>query len=224
MATRKEITGIILKMQYLPNCPVNESNIEIVVDTFEMVLSDLPIETVQAAAWQYLSTETFFPAPGKLREIAMDLQMLAMGIPTPAEAWGMVLTANKYQEKVLCVKGLELWNKCLKQDEKYFVNMREYDLHTENCMQCDSGGYREDYGHPAVKETVRLLGGSDVILTDNPTADRARFIEAYREVMAQERTKTAMLPEVRGYVQATQNRIPTDSNNRIKQLSERLTK
>lgn len=202
MANRTQITRAILTMQYLPNSPITERNVESVVDTFEMVLSDLPAETVEAATRQYLSTETFFPTPGRLREIAMDLQMLAIGLPTPAEAWGMVLGATKYIEKVLCERGYELYKTACNSKENYIADLRSYSMHFDACDICTEGGFVEDYGHSAVAETVRLLGGREVILTDNPTADRARFIDAYREVVSRERTKSAMLPAVKNYVQS----------------------
>ncbi len=219
MANRTQITRAILTMQYLPNSPITERNVESVVDTFEMVLSDLPAETVEAATRQYLSTETFFPTPGRLREIAMDLQMLAIGLPTPAEAWGMVLSANKYTEKVLCQIGYDLYTACAN-SSNYNENLRAYSMHMDECTTCVMGGYKEDYGHPSVAETVRLLGGRDIILTDNPTADRARFIEAYREVVARERTKTAMLPAVKNYVEQKSLEV----SSQIKQLSKGMSK
>jgi hypothetical protein len=223
MADRIQITRAVLTMQYLPNSPITERNVESVVDTFEMVLSDLPAETVEAATRQYLSTEIFFPTPGRLREIAMDLQMLAIGLPTPAEAWGMVLSANKYSEKVLCQTGFDLYTAACNARETYQADLLTYSKHLKDCTVCVEGGYHEDYGHPSVAETVRLLGGRDIILTDNPTADRARFIEAYREVVARERTKTAMLPKVKQYIETTQQKsLSTDGA--IKQLTKGMSK
>lgn len=223
MADRTQITRAILTMQYLPNSPITERNVESVIDTFEMVLSDLPAETVEAATRQYLSTETFFPTPGRLREITMDLQMLAIGLPTPAEAWGMVLSANKYVEKVLCSIGHELYMTASNSKENYQSDLRAYSVHFDNCDICTDGGFREDYTHPAVAETVRLLGGRETILTNNPTADRARFIEAYREVVTRERTKTAMLPKVKQYIEATkQNSL--QAGEAVKQLTKGMSK
>jgi hypothetical protein len=185
-------------MQYLPNSPINDMNVEQVIDTFMIVLEDLPAETILAAARQYLSTETFFPTPGKLRELAMDLQMLSMGVPTPGEAWGMVLTARRYVGSKWCAVGVELRDQAISTRSAY---PKEYYEHMDSCDFCTaSGGFKDVYSNGVVEATVRLLGGRDVILTDNPVADRARFIEAYREVVARERTKAAMLPDVQEYV------------------------
>ena len=198
MSSRVQVTSSILLMQYLPNSPINESNVEQVIDTFMIVLEDLPAETILAAARQYLSTETFFPTPGKLRELAMDLQMLAIGVPTPGEAWGMVLSARHYVSSRWCAVGVELREKAIASSSAYPV---EYYEHMSSCDFCTaSGGFKDVYSSGVVEATVRLLGGRDVIITDNPVSDRARFIEAYREVVARERTKAAMLPDVQEYV------------------------
>jgi len=87
----------------------------------------------------------------------------------------------------------------------------------DTCEICTLGGLKEVYSHPVVAETVKVLGGRDVIITDNPTADRARFIDAYREIVARERTKNAMLPVVREYVQDKQKSLVAGS---IKALAE----
>ena len=50
------------------------------------------------------------------------------------------------------------------------------------------------YAHPAVAETVRRLGGRSAILTGNTPADRAKFIDAFRDVIDQETGRLA-LPE-----------------------------
>lgn len=198
MANRQQITASILMMQFLPNSPITDDNVERVIDTFVIVLEDLPAEAVHAAARQYLSTEVFFPTPGRLREIAMDLQMLSFGVPTPGEAWGMVLSARRYVSSIWCPVGAELRDMAIGLSA---AHPKEYYDHLNSCEECKpSGGFKDTYSSSVVEETVRLLGGRDAIITDNPMSDRARFMDSYREVVARERTKTAMLPEVQEYV------------------------
>ena len=211
MTTIIEISRLILPMKYYPNSPITDINVEVVIGSFFETLNDLSFETVEAAVRQYQSTETFFPTPGKLREIAMDLQMLAMGVPTASEAWGMVLTAEKHVPSVWCEVGAELRNRAF---EGY---AQAYNAHMDGCMFCVPGGFREVYAHPAVEETVKILGGRDIIITDNPTADRARFIDAYREIVARERRKAAMTPEVKAYVTETRQNL---LENKMKQLTQ----
>lgn len=224
--TRQQITELLDALQYLPNHPNTVSEKKWTVNAFEDDLTDLSFETVQAAVRQYRSTAIFFPTSGSIREIAMDLQMLAMGIPTPTEAWGMVLTAERHIEAVSC----EEMNKHQQAAENaqlhhdggmYFEAMGFMRKH--KCDICTTGGLKEVYAHPVVAETVKLLGGRDIILTDNPTADRARFIEAYREIVSRERKKVAMLPEVKAYI--TEKRAAQlDAGDELKLLSERMKK
>lgn len=206
-------------MQYLPNSPITDTSVGTVIDSFDLVLSDLPIEDIAAATKQYLSVGTFFPTPGKLRETAMDLQLLAIGVPTSTEAWGMVCYGLKADESIFCEAGAELRNEYIAFQSA--DTMALYTEHVKACEVCHIGvGYVEKYDHSAVAETVRLLGGRDVILTNNAVSDRARFIEAYREVVARERMRTAMLPEVRLFVEAKKhNQLQAGISGLAKQLS-----
>jgi len=223
MATRDNIKRALLKMRYLPNSPLTDHNIENLVNVYEEILADLTPETLEAASRQYLSTDTFFPSPGKLRETALELQMLAIGIPTPGEAWGMVITNRILNEPVFCEEGARLRDDGMKlSGGEYQMALADYGRHVDECPVCDLGGFNTKYKHPAVTETVRLLGGRDAILTDNEVADRARFLEAYREVIARERMKVGMLPEVKEFVQAKRAEL-MDGTNEIKQLTERLS-
>lgn len=220
MASRLDISKLILSMKYYPNSPINDSSVQTVIDSFEDTLSDLPVETVEAAVKQYKSSETFFPTPGRLRELAMDLQMLAMGVPTPAEAWGMMLTAVRHVPSVWCEIGADLRQLAMGlsggKDQEYY-------RHMDICDICKPGGLREVYTHPVVAETVKILGGRDVIITDNPTADRARFIDAYREIVARERRKAAMLPDVKAYIEEKRT-TALEAGSQIKQLTKGMTK
>lgn len=214
MATKEQVTRAILALRYLPNSPITPANIPEIVSMFEVVLSDLPAKTLDAATRQYLSTETFFPTPGRIRELAMDLQMIAMGVPTPAEAWGMIINAIQHVPSMWCEDGAAI---------REIGDVFKYKNHMDNCGVCTTGGLREVYQSAAVESTVKMLGGRDAIITDNPTADRARFTDAYREVISRERTKTAMLPEVKGYIEQKRAAL-LDTGQAMKQLTKGLTK
>ena len=122
----------------------------------------------------------------------------------------MVLTARQYVEPVFCAEGWRLRSTGDKANEEYWKVVKESRKHDDECTSCHPGGFKEIYGHNAVTETVRLLGGRDIILTDNPVADRARFIEAYREVVARERMKMAMTPRVAQFIEQSQNLLEDD--------------
>ena len=215
MSTRAEVIHLVSEIQYLPNSPITNATIRGVMDMFIDDLEDLPVELVTAAFRQYRSTAIFFPTPGSIREIAMDLQMIAMGVPTPTEAWGMVLTAEKNISAVWCEVGGAL------RDTMYDGSWDKYRRHMDECLICRPGGTKDVYNHAVVEETVRMLGGRDIIITDNPTADRVRFIDAYREIVARERKKVAMLPTVRSYIEDRQQRM---IETQIKQLAGGLKK
>jgi hypothetical protein len=214
-----EIVNLIKR---LPNSPITDrDSLNETVNLFFAVLGDLPADMAKAATIQYLSEgNPFFPMPGVLRDKAMELQMLAAGLPTAGEAWGMVLTANRPANPVFCDEGARLRD-AVNNAATYWSSLKEYSRHVDECDVCDLGGYRENYRHPAVAETVKMLGGRDAILTDNPAADRARFLEAYREVIAREKMKMGMTPRVAEFVE---NSRPALVSGELKQLSARLSK
>jgi len=238
MATHFEITEVVNLIKRLPNSPITDKiGLDETVRLFLAVLGDLPAETIKTATIQYLSEgNPFFPTPGAIRDKAMELQMLALGIPTPAEAWGMVLTARQYVEPVFCAEGWRSRSTGDKANEEYWKVVKESRKHDDECTSCRPGGFQEIYGHNAVAETVRLLGGRDIILTDNPVADRARFIEAYREVVARERMKMAMTPRVSQFIEQSQHLLEDDQraaldtgesaelSKQMKRLTARLEK
>ena len=219
---KSDTLEIVNLIKRLPNSPVGDrDSLNETVNLFFAVLGDLPADMAKAATIQYLSEgNPFFPMPGVLRDKAMDLQLLALGLPTAGEAWGMVLTANRPADPVFCGEGARLRDG-VDSPETYWSTLREYSKHVDECETCDLGGYREKYGHPAVAETVKLLGGREAILTDNPAADRARFIEAYREVIAREKMKMGMTPTVAEFVDRSR---PALVSGGVRQLSERLSK
>jgi len=221
LATVKEITAQILKLQFLPNSPITDRNVSQVIATFEDALSDIPVEMLEAGVQQYMSSEIFFPSPGALRNTCMDLIMLAMGIPTAGEAWGMILDANCWQDAEYCQEGMRLRNAALKSGDNYIPFMKEAIVHAGKCDICKPRHYEEQYAHPVVAETVRLLGGREALFTDNLAADRAKFVDAYRERVTLERKKIAMLPEVKEFVQQRQNLLV---DGKIKQLTKGMAK
>jgi len=54
------------------------------------VLNDIPIDLLQNAARQCLATLKWFPKPSEIREQALDLVMIALGVPTANDAWAEV--------------------------------------------------------------------------------------------------------------------------------------
>lgn len=215
MAALNQIRDILLSLTNLPNAPV--ISVE-VVQEYHSVLGHWPDDVLDMAVLHYKSTETFFPTPGVLNNKVLDMQMLAMGIPTAGEAWSQVLSAIRYFEAVVCDEGRSL-NNALEglTGGHYMSAIADCVRHENSCDVCVKGGYRETYDHPVVAETVRLLGGRDILMTENPAADRKQFIDAYRERVALEGRKFIMPPRIKEFVSL-------EAGNKIKQLAEGLSK
>jgi len=205
MASRNKVIDLLLSISHLPNAP-DLKNAESLVNEYYSVLGHWPDELLDAAALHYKSTGTFFPTPGKLNESVLDLQMISVGIPTPGEAWSQVLGALRPTETILCEEGQRLRDSAQEVNTiagAYLIKAKEYGLHRDTCTKCKQGGLQEIYSHPVVAETVRLLGGRDRLMTDNPAADRKQFIDAYRERVALEGRKAIMPPQVKDYIEST---------------------
>ena len=230
MANKAEVSAILALVSNLPNCPLTgaRDHDALVVETYFLVLKDFSFEHLKAAIAQYLGAGTFFPTPGNLREAALDLVLSARGIPTAAEAWGNVQDAEKYLEPAYCRIGWELRQSALdanaEQDgAKYNQSIHEQIIHEQTCRQCKPGGFQEVYNHPVVAEAVRRLGGRDALLTDNPAADRARFIEAYNEIVSRERKEASRIPEVADFIEQERNRLALSApSESIKQLTAKM--
>lgn len=62
-------------------------------------------------------------------------------------------------------------------------------------------GYHAEDLHSSVIEAVRRIGGwNHLRMSTNPASERARFIEAYREVVKEGQDRRRMLPQVRDHV------------------------
>lgn len=219
MTTKKDIALILKDLQHLPNSPIHDMNIDRIVEQYHVDLGDLPGDVLTAAAIHYrTSPNPFFPTSGQLREKATDLMLLSMGVPTAAEAWAQVLTAIRLVDSVHCESGYELWKATDgKANGEYWAAIFAYRQHLDTCQECAQGGFREVYSHPVVANVVKRLGGRDQILTDNLTADRAQFIRAYTEIVAQE-TKKAALPE------PVKEAVASIAGQQMKALAEGMTK
>jgi len=79
------------------------------------------------------------------------------------------------------------------------------------------------WSHPVVQKTVEAMGWRNLRMSEDQTADRARFIQCYEQFAERARKEDIFLPEVRGFLEANGARLeaPVDQ---MKRLSERLTK
>lgn len=203
MATKQDIYDILQKIKYLPNSPMNNGNVSEIVELFFVILKDFSFALLDKAALFYLGqANPFFPMPGVLRQKALELQMISLRIPTATEAWGMVLNRQTSQPGAYCGKYKAIESELhLLFGGAYLLKIKELVAHEKYCGICKPTTYTPTYEHPLVEKTVHLLGGLDVLLTENPVADRARFIAAYQEILEREQAIVGMVPEVREFVQ-----------------------
>ncbi len=87
----------------------------------------------------------------------------------------------------------------------------------------DNGG---DYGHPVwshplVERVVRQLGWRNLRMSEDQTADRARFVQAYEQLLARATTEEMLLPAVRGYIEARGGLLLAPSDQ-MRLLSDKL--
>jgi hypothetical protein len=76
---------------------------------------------------------------------------------------------------------------------------------------------------PLIDRVVRNLGWRNLCLSENQVADRARFLQAYEQLLERATKEEMLLPEVRHYIEE-RGAVLLDTPNEIKQLSARLTK
>ena len=199
MATQQEINTLLELLSTLPNCPITTTETrDLVRSMYFAALGDIPFQWLQAAYLQYIGQDKpFFPAnPGTLREIAFDLEMTAQGVPTASQAWAMVLRGPQMIEARICETNAAMRETLNPTARDYFLRLGDLDKHEKSCDVCMPTSKSGSYGSKIVDEAVKMMGGRDVIFTDNATADRARFLDAYRETVLIERKRLQMHPKV----------------------------
>ena len=131
MATKEQISKLLMEIRHLANSPISGSNVAQIVDIYHSDLHDIDTDLLNAAIVHYRTgASPFFPSSGQIREKATELQLLAMGIPTAAEAWAQVQNAWQYREAVFCETGANIRNSYL--ENQTVGELREYDKHMNN--------------------------------------------------------------------------------------------
>lgn len=220
MATKLEIAQLLQLFENLPNNPAKDADADKVaqlVATYHATLHDLPLDMLKAAALGYLATGKFFPTPGDLRTKSVEIALLAMGVPTPGEAWGQIMTegtvhAVRCDRARALAAGIET-----KTGGDYWAAVSDYSSHVDECPNCYDDTSRG--WHQAVKATFDAMGGHSAIFTDNPAADRARFMDGYRTYVEREVLRLQLPAEVRGYIESsrTAGKLLQDQ---VKQLAD----
>ncbi len=90
-------------------------------------------------------------------------------------------------------------------------------------MQINGGDFGKPvWTHPLVERAVRILGWRNLRLSEDMTADRARFIGAYEQLLTRSTNEEMMLPEVRGYIESKGGVLRLAPASQIKLLADKL--
>lgn len=234
MATLKDIESVLADAAESITAPIGNIT-SATTQAYHRHLADLPADLLRAAVDLVIQTNSaFFPSIESIRTKARELQTLAFGIPSPVEAWGMVLDAKTFHPAVKCETAFNMSKEIDKGQKSgaliggnYIRALRDLRDHEESCGVCAKISHEAEYAHKAVAETVRLMGGRDNVFTDNPSADRARFIEAFKDVVDREMRILMMTPAVRNYLQEHEGKklmVDAGVNEIAKRLSAPMKK
>lgn len=84
------------------------------------------------------------------------------------------------------------------------------------------------YGTPKFKseiteKVIKSLGWRNLCMSENQTADRARFLQAFEQLSERAEKEMMLIPEVRGYLEMNGAQL-LDAPKQINLLTERLSK
>lgn len=158
-------------------------------EVYSSLLSEIPNEILEAAAKQIMVENTFFPSIAELRNKSLELMHGSKSLPLPIEAYEF--TVN-YEE--ITTEITDEWT-----DDNRVI-----------CIE-----HKNEWLHPLVEKTAKLMGWPRLFPTDNPMADKAQFIKAYESLVNREIEQTKLLPDVKAVSEKYQLEI---SN-----LTKRLT-
>jgi hypothetical protein len=140
------------------------------LDIYGKYLSDLDRESFDLAIDRHVETNQWMPKVSQIREAIMQNFMQKAGVPSPAEAWGEV-SRNLREDSQANVGTLTKYNRI--------------DDH--------------EWSHPLVKKAAEQIGWSDMWWTkdDNTTSNRARYMDAYRDLVKGLRDHYTLTPDLR---------------------------
>jgi len=152
------------------------------VQLYERCLGDIDDEVLEAATLQCIASKTFFPRVAEIREAAYDIICQRDELPTPYEAWGMVLRWIRLPRTIM--RDGKRWGKAPLPE--------------------------------IVQAALDGIGGVDLVrFSDNITADRARFVQAYEGLVERRRKRVQTLPQVRELAARIAQRIEGGEQPRL---------
>jgi hypothetical protein len=150
------------------------------------VLHDIPIELLHNAARQCVATLKWFPKPSEIREQAIELIMIALGIPTANDAWAEVTRRMNNAFRVHEVDG----KVTLGITGMYELTPQGYLTRRQPTAQ--------DWSTPLIQKAIDGIGGWTALqMSDNPISDRTQFLRAYERYSMRQLQIARLLPETR---------------------------
>lgn len=150
------------------------------------VLHDIPIDLLHNAARQCLATLKWFPKAAELRGQALDLVMIALGVPTANDAWAEV---TKRMNNTFRVRQV---------GERIQVAITGMYEEAPAGHLTRRQPTAEDWSSPLIQKTIDGIGGWTALqMSDNAIADRSQFIRAYERYTLRQMQVARLLPETR---------------------------
>lgn len=124
MADIRDITGLVgILTASFPNNKVSRETIQI----YQRTLSDLPLDVLEMAILQLVTTSKFFPTVSEIRDASFSIMANKSGIPSAFEAWGEAMDhcrKSNYKdyshpliEKTVNIIGIDYWHHMTYDDE-----------------------------------------------------------------------------------------------------------
>jgi len=150
------------------------------------VLHDIPIDLLHNAARQCLATLKWFPKAAELRGQALDLVMIALGIPNANDAWAEVTRRMNNTFRVREFGG------------KIQVQIAGMYEQTPAGYLTRRQPAADDWSTPLIQRAIDGIGGWTALqMSDNPIADRSQFIRAYERYATRQLQLARLLPETK---------------------------
>ncbi len=80
-----------------------------------------------------------------------------------------------------------------------------------------------EWSSPLIDRVVKSLGWRNLCMSENQVADRARFIQAFEQLIERAEKEQMLIPEVRGYLESHGANL-LDTPTHIKQLTKGMRK
>jgi len=150
------------------------------------VLHDIPIDLLETAARQCLATLKWFPKPAEIREQALQLVLISLGIPNANDAWAEV---TKRMQNTFRVRRI---------GDRIQVAITGMYEETPGGYLTQRQPTANDWSTPLIQKAIDGIGGWRTLrASDNPIADRSQFIAAYERYSMRHMQAARMLPETR---------------------------